>query len=287
MSVMVDGEALIKRTSITELVAAWRQCEADIIEAYRLLVASEERLDKFFGSDHYFSLERLSGRGRTDTPDYQKPQETLAHLKKTVWGVLINRMELKRVLSIKAVTELDAQIESGEGLPDITEEGVQGLLKGTMEQIPKFIEDAIKEVFEILTPYGHWTGDRYVTNSAFKVNRRVIITWAVERKWSGGGYRVRYGTEKLRALDRVFHALDGNGSAAVTYQGELVDSIEAANSGEGETQYFRWRAYHNGNLHVEFKRQDLLDELNSVACGKALDWQKGKRGEKERSKNDQ
>lgn len=32
----------------------------------------------------------------------------------------------------------------------------------------------------------------------------------------------------------------------------------------GETTYFRWKCYRNGNLHLEFKRLDLLQTLNEV-----------------------
>lgn len=280
MSIMLDGEALIKRTSITELVGAYRQSTAEITEAYRLLVQAESRLNEFFGSDCHFHLERGGGRYNAQ-PDYEHPEATIGALKREVWGVLIQRLELKRVLSIEAANELDRQIETGEGLPEINEEGVQGLLKGTMEQIPRFIEAAIKEVHKLLTPSGGRMAE-YVTNSAFKIGKRVVIGYAVERRWSGPGFHVRHAEDKLRAIDRVFHALDGNGAASQSYGGELCNSIESTQGGEGETQYFKWRAFLNGNLHLEFKRQDLLDDLNAVASGNALDWQKGKRGQKAR-----
>ena len=75
----------------------------------------------------------------------------------------------------------------------------------------------------------------------------------------------------ITALDNVFHALDGK-SLANTHHGPLTDAIAAVPRGEncGETEYFRFRCYGNGNLHLEFKLADLLARLNAVAGGMRL-----------------
>jgi hypothetical protein len=67
----------------------------------------------------------------------------------------------------------------------------------------------------------------------------------------------------------VFHALDGNGTIK-THRGPLIDAIEAAKDGTGETDYFRFRCFRNRNLHLEFKRLDLVAKLNTVAGGMRL-----------------
>jgi hypothetical protein len=43
---------------------------------------------------------------------YENPDELLKEPKKDVWRVLINRMELRRILSVKKTEELNKQIES-------------------------------------------------------------------------------------------------------------------------------------------------------------------------------
>jgi len=50
----------------------------------------------------------------------------------------------------------------------------------------------------------------------------------------------------------------------------LVDAINTSN-GTGETEYFKFKACKNGNLHLEFKRMDLVSKLNQLAgCETAL-----------------
>ena len=64
------------------------------------------------------------------------------------------------------------------------------------------------------------------------------------------------------ALDRAFHILDGAGIPG-GYQSPLVDAINTSgNKGVGETAYFSFRCYENGNLHLKFLRLDLVKELN-------------------------
>ena len=67
----------------------------------------------------------------------------------------------------------------------------------------------------------------------------------------------------------MFHALDGNGTIK-THRGPLIDAKEAAKDGTGETDYFRFRCFRNRNLHLEFKRLDLVAKLNAVAGGLRL-----------------
>ena len=61
----------------------------------------------------------------------------------------------------------------------------------------------------------------------------------------------------------------GNGTIK-THRGPLIDAIEAAKDGTGETEYFRFRCFRNRNLHLEFKRLDLVAKLNAVAGGMRL-----------------
>jgi hypothetical protein len=47
----------------------------------------------------------------------------------------------------------------------------------------------------------------------------------------------------------------------------LVAAIEAAEDGHGETAYFKFKCHKNRNLHLEFKRLDLVKQLNGLATG--------------------
>ena len=120
------------------------------------------------------------------------------------------------------------------------------------------------QVFEYLPP----CHSRYKTNTEFEIGKRVIL-FAFENKW-GGGFRVdHYREQHIRAIDNVFHALDGNGTIK-THRGPLIDAIESVKDGTGETEYFRFKCFRNRNLYLEFKRLDLVAKLNAIAGGMRL-----------------
>jgi len=169
-------------------------------------------------------------------------------------------------MSVKRRDEFDKQIEEGQ-LPEIHEDTIIDIISGLAGQAQDFAKEAALEVFEMLRPRGYM--GKYKTNDAFRVGKRVILGWMIERAWSGSGFRVRYGQEqKLTAIDGVFHLLDGKGVMRQD-RGPLVNAISGC-MGKGETEYFKFRAFKNGNLHLEMKRLDLVKELNYLAAGERV-----------------
>jgi hypothetical protein len=264
-----DMETLpIPRTTLADMVNAYVLSEQEI-RTDGLLVQASSRLRLMFADPertYAFDL-RPRASQYSHGVDYEKPQDTMKEVKKEVWRHLVQRMELRRILSIKRSEELDKQIETGEGLPDVTMEGLLGMIEGTLGRAGMFIEEAVREVFEWLRPHG----DHYKTNSQFEVGPKVVRSYAVRRSYSGPGFQVIYDRQQnITALDNVFHALDGKGSIAKSYHGPLTDAIVASQDGTGETEYFKFRCFKNHNLHLTFKRLDLVAKLNQVAGGMRL-----------------
>jgi hypothetical protein len=81
-------------------------------------------------------------------------------------------------------------------------------------------------------------------------------------------YREQY----YRCLDNVFHLLDGKG-AIKTHYGALYNAVKKAGENHetaGTTEYFEFKAYKNGNLHLKFRRMDLVKKLNAMAANREL-----------------
>lgn len=92
----------------------------------------------------------------------------------------------------------------------------------------------------------------------------------MEKGWNLGKFRVNHHRQQyITAIDNVFSMIDGHGPAK-TYHGALYDAIADSPDGKGETTYFRFKCYLNGNLHLEFIRPDLVARLNIAAGGNRL-----------------
>lgn len=260
-----QNKGLIPRTTLAEIAGVWRVAEQDISQGWELIAQANKRLIKVFGGEHYrfqFSVS-AHGHGCRTVDDLIKSHH------KDAWTMLIDRMELRRVLSIKRRAELDRQLETGEGLPPIDEPSMLTMLEKTLNSVPQYVQEMVKEVYEILRPHGIQTAGKVLkTNNPFKVGKRVVLRWACEQQYGARGYSISYRREPdLTAMDNVFHALDGKGTIKST-RGPLIDALNAVGpDGKCETEYFRCKCHKNRNLHVEFKRLDLVDKLNTVAGG--------------------
>jgi hypothetical protein len=83
-------------------------------------------------------------------------------------------------------------------------------------------------------------------------------------------------------MDKVFHYLDANKPFTANYNSPLIDALESAlanrreevnpkSYAQGETEYFAFKVYMNGNVHITFRRLDLVARLNAVAGKNELD----------------
>jgi hypothetical protein len=193
---------------------------------------------------------------------FDNPKDVIDNLKIHFWRGMIEKMEVKRFMSSKAIDEMNKNIDRGEGLPEITEENVFNLLQSGIQNADKMIQELIEQVANNIRPHG----DKYKNNSKFQqeIGDKVIF-WAVEFGWNKGKFRVsHYREDGIRDIQRAFQALDGNGTISKSYLGGLADAINDSPDGNGETEYFTFKCYKNGNLHLTFKRLDLVKKMNAM-----------------------
>jgi hypothetical protein len=252
---MNDNTSLATRKTVEELVREWNMASHLLKTGLETLMQAEAHFRAFDGSGSHYDLCLFTHSEYT--MDYDRK---ITRLKAAAWRYLVDRIELKKMASVKRASEIDRQINEGTDLPDITMDNLMGWLQSLGGQARQFLKEAIVEVFEFLRP----PSLRYKTNSGFNVGRRVILANRVEKAWSGTKFRVSYHYEnQLRALDNVFHMLDAKPLSAYR-NGDLINAINESERGAGETEYFRFKSFLNHNLHLEFRRMDLVQRLNEV-----------------------
>lgn len=267
----------IPRTTLTEMVVAYRQAETEIRQAYALLVTAEDRLKTAFQTDSYAF--QLDGYNQRNSLDYSKPEQTMHDLKHAAWKALVDKMGIRSAMSIQRARELDEQLAgrtdrhgaSVEPLPEITEANILAMMETTLNNIGAMLEEAVREVFDWLRPH-RWALE-YKTNqkSEWELKEKLILGYCVEGSYSRTTpFRVNYHRQQnITALDNVFAMLDGKGIVK-THYGPLTDAISKSEDGTGETEYFEFKCFRNNNLHLKFKRPDLVAKLNAVAGGMRL-----------------
>lgn len=110
---------------------------------------------------------------------------------------------------------------------------------------------------------------RFRSHDGFKIGSRIVFTRAFDPLGAGWNHYARQ-DEALRDVERVFFVLDGK-QQPERYAG-IVGSIDEERRKSGfkllpftaESDYFRVKVYGNGNAHVWFKRDDLVEKANLV-----------------------
>jgi len=243
---------IINRDTIAQQVENYNIAMKDIEAGFELLTAGHKRLVETFGSKHG-SFYPINRNGRTNV------EATHKRLHREAWRALIGQLQLNKILSNKRMKEISKTLEEGE-LPPIETDAIYEALKNIALNLNGLAMECVQESFEALRLYG----DRYKTNKRWKVGKRVILTGYVHRYWETSNWDISYMyMQNVLMLDRTFHFLDGKLLANEnSYNSPLVDSIRSTAESVGQTEYFEWKAYKNGNLHLKFRREDLLATFN-------------------------
>jgi hypothetical protein len=259
---MNAGE-MIEYTAVETMAETYRLAVAKIREAAETLRQQTDALITAYADDssYAFGID-LRFRGENYHTSEDGIASIIDQLKRECWGKIIQKLNIRRLMSSKRAKELDDALagrrphydEPAPEWPEITPETIQSVAQGYIMSANEFLEEAIAEEYDFWRPRQN---SQYKTNAAFwKLGRKIIESYMVRPAYSGGRFQLGYSDRcnHVTALDNIFHMLDGKGPTE-SYKGELASAIEMSEDGHGETQYFRFKCY-----------KDLLDLFNQIAA---------------------
>lgn len=252
---------LLNPGTIAEICKACADAEREVTEAIGLLRKAEGRLKPFMEYVHilphgWYIYEDTAGK-------------IVAEIRRDTWRFLLQKTRVRELCSQRQTRQFEEELK-GDDLPEVTELSVANLLDRLQQDLPDMFAEAMKEVFDWLRPSGGWQA-QYKSNHPEYVGRKVIKCYVVDELWDRR-FSLRCGDRQaLQALDNVFHMLDGKGIAR--YPENLLTAFEAAAQRKEQvcvTPYFECRWFKNGNMHITFRRMDLVKELNRRAGASGL-----------------
>jgi hypothetical protein len=249
-------------STLSQMVEAYETAVSEIQQAYALFGSASKRLDQAFGGGKYGSLSCYPNNFCNAEKDI------LLNLKKSAWRVIIGRMQIEKVMSIRDLEDFQRRLDDPQKMPEITLDNLIDITQGLKENAGEYAKKLVLEVYDILMP-GTRSYDPYQTNkkNARRALGKKVILQGVINHWLGHLSVSPYARDRIGAVDKVFFALDGKGVPG-GYNTPLLDAIDTSGrekGGVGETEYFKFYAYQNGNLHLEFRRLDLVTRLNQIA----------------------
>lgn len=262
---------VVSRRTITKMVEVYTYECGCVKRAYQALAFAEKNLEEVFGKE-YSDFSTMP-----DQAWHSEDLNTILHkLKCNAWRAIINRLQIRRIMSNKAWKELDEKLDDHKRVPALTVQNIADLLSTYQQKAGKFLEEAILEVYDALRPHDGYRGSRYKTNqknARAEIGKQIILASMIHEYQAGFNVNSR-DEQTLVSLDLVFANLDGF-NVPEGYRSPLVDAIQTTWKQEeerktAETDYFKTKLYKNGNIHLEFKRLDLLAKFNAVAGGNNL-----------------
>lgn len=168
-----------------------------------------------------------------------------------MWRHTIEMTGFNRYMDKVARNEFEQSLESNP--PEFTIANVRSTLIESYNMADTFMKRGIVQLFRSL-------GANYKTNNVFKIKNKIIL-----RNWFTvfcGSLSVNYHCEpEMNDLDRVIRTLDNKEFNEHEFSGAMR---KVAHTMQYENEYFKVKAFKNGNAHLWFKRDDLVDQINDI-----------------------
>ncbi len=184
-------------------------------------------------------------------------QEITKDLDKRFWRLAFNKTGFMLIMDQEAKQSFESDIERNP--PEFSEENIRSTFLTLAQSAEEMFNRGLINVFRGLSKH-HKTN----TSSPFKVNRKAILT-LMTRKTSSGGLQIDFhswATGKLNDIDRVVKVLSGCDHVPYALQNSVNQSF--LNGEDYQDAFYRVKGFYNGNMHIEFLRNDILEKANDI-----------------------
>ena len=262
--------ALVPRSTVETLV---RQRNAALLlygEAHWTLDKASAALQKaaaataaIAGRENRYNYHQSNDKAKfTGHVETQPHDDYMRHARKIVdtdvWSRIVEITDLERLMDKQAKDELHRQLV--EDPPEATVDNIFATLERFAADAGTIFRRGIANCFSKLDR-------RFRSHDGFKIGSRLILDRMFDEHGWWNYHRDMEST--LLDIERTFMVVEGL-AVPPTYSG-IVGKLRnarqihhGARQTETEDEYFLIRCYKNGNAHVWFKRDDLLEKVNKL-----------------------
>ena len=280
------SEELIARATIEELVSAHDHAIALYGVAFGKIREASEAMKAARLATEPFAADVYTGDRAHEVEAFKKAVQLpdhneFMHVAKRLtsiqfWKWLTQKGDLQRLMDKSAREDLERQLayvplrakndrslidedEMAKSFPPVTVENVEATIQSFASQADFIFRRGMANVFSKLDR-------RFRSHDGFKIGSRIILDHLLgsDTKWGFSFYGDRFDT--LQDVERAFSVLDGVGGYFRSTQEAMRQAGQHRDrqAFEVETDYFRVKAYKNGNCHLWPIRDDLVTEVNKL-----------------------
>ena len=207
-------------------------------------------------------------------------------LKEATWQNIIKKLGIEKLMTNESRADFNSFIKA-QGAAELTKENIFSLIMMMLNNRDSFMHKAVLSVFDIFTAFHaqnrcHVEG--WKTNSAWKVNQKIILpNWVSYGAYSKGSDLKVYGDTfttrrsggQFDDIDKVMCWLTGKDyDSCYTLEKALENRFRVLGrirtgedfDNEGQSEFFTYKFWRKGTLHITFKDTSLWEEFNYQAC---------------------
>ena len=198
----------------------------------------------------------------------------LTRFKADAWSNILGKLNMSKYLTNGVMSDFE-KYKKAQGAMDLTRENLVQVIYQILANREGIMQRAVVDVFDKFTQYHkenrcHVEG--WKTNEAWKVNKKVILPgYLGDIRWSTY-YNTNYNRYREFAdIEKVMCYLTGSDYDRVEPMERLIGKVKIGDTDEHDSQFFRFRCFKKGTLHIRFKDEWLWAEFNQRAC-KGKNW---------------
>lgn len=202
--------------------------------------------------------------------------EFINRLKASAWLRILGKLNIEKYLTAGLRSNFSSFKEQQGGM-DLTRENIFSLLELIISNRGDIMQQAVVDVFDLMTKFYkenrvHIEG--WKTNDAWKVNRKVILPYYIEMSYSGK-YNANYRRwDEFGDIDKVMCWLTGKQLENIRTLRQSIGEVKIGDSGLHSSEFFDFRCFKKGTIHLIFKEEYLWARFNQEAC-KGKNWLPG------------
>ena len=228
--------------------------------------STEKRTDSASSYIHRMALDAYAEAKSNKT----KCNEFRDKLNMSAWKMILSNLKMDGIMTSGLQEAFAKNVEKTGHLP-LTKANIAAVVGAIIGNSGETMKKAVVEVFDLFTKY-HADNripnqEGWKTNKSWRCTKRVILPHWVEPSWSRG-MQINYQKSRLyQDIDKACCWLMGKRyDDIVTIENAMSADMKAMPSTmKGESEFFKFRYFLKGTVHLEFKDQVLLDRFNKEA----------------------
>jgi len=292
-----SGSEIAIVDKLGDYLHAWDKAKEAAVEFIKARKKLDFYVTAFMGTEDVSKLvgEQMAQMKGSDSDMQCAYNAFLNAAKSRAWKEIISNLGMEKYMTANLRKTFDQFCEA-QGAYELNRENIYKLIQFVALNSRNILKKAVVDVYDMFTKFhkdNTVLTEGWKTNSQFKVNKKIVLPFFVDSGWSNGRYRADYNRyNEYRDIDKVmcfisgvpFESLNslsekgkekcakiggykfGYEATAEDYDHlsleKAVSFVQYGDSSLHESEFFQFRCYKKGTLHIIFKSEDLWARFN-------------------------